>query len=110
MELLCRTEQIAERDARSFDTPRGEVIVTQRDGEFFAYLNRCPHLGISLEFREQEFMDADHEYLICANHGALFEVHNGHCVLGPCKGDALTAVAITVHSDGGIYLASSDHA
>ena len=105
MELLCRTEQIADRDARSFDTSRGEVIVTQRDGQFFAYQNRCPHLGISLEFREQEFMDQDREYLICANHGALFQVDSGHCVLGPCKGQSLTAVPITVHSDGRIYLA-----
>jgi nitrite reductase/ring-hydroxylating ferredoxin subunit len=82
MELLCKTDQINDRDARSFDTPQGEVIVASRDGMFYAYLNRCPHLGISLEFQEQQFMDMDHEYLMCANHGALFQVENGECVFG----------------------------
>ena len=33
MEMLCTTDQIDERDARSFDTPVGEVIVAQRDGQ-----------------------------------------------------------------------------
>lgn len=104
MELLCKTEQIEDRDARSFDTPKGEVVVTQRDGVFYAYLNRCPHLGISLEFQEQQFMDMDREFLVCANHGALFQVDNGECVFGPCKNQSLTPIAIAVHSDGGIYL------
>lgn len=104
MELICKTHQIEDRDARSFDTPKGEVIVTQRDGQFFAYLNRCPHLGISLEFQEQQFMDMDREFLLCANHGALFRVEDGECVFGPCKNQALTPITIQVHSDGGIYL------
>jgi nitrite reductase/ring-hydroxylating ferredoxin subunit len=104
MELLCKTDQINDRDARSFDTPQGEVIVASRDGMFYAYLNRCPHLGISLEFQEQQFMDMDHEYLMCANHGALFQVENGECVFGPCKNQSLKPIPIKVHSDGGIYL------
>lgn len=104
MELVCKTEQVNERDARSFDTTRGEVIVAQRDGQFYAYINRCPHLGVSLEFQDQQFMDMDREFLICANHGALFQVDNGECVFGPCKNQALKPVMIEVHSDGGIYL------
>jgi len=106
MEMICKTEQVDERDARSFDTTKGEVIVTQRDGKFFAYQNRCPHLGVSLEFQENQFMDMDREFLICANHGALFQVEDGMCVFGPCQGQSLTALAIEVHSDGGIYLKS----
>lgn len=105
MELICKTEQIAERDARSFDTSRGEVIVAQRDGMFYAYLNRCPHLGISLEFQEQQFMDMDKEHLLCSNHGALFRVEDGACLFGPCKNQSLNRVDISIHSDGGIYMA-----
>ncbi len=103
-ECIAKTEQIEERDARSFDTSIGEVIITQRDGLFYAYKNSCPHLNISLEFQEQQFMDLDHEYLICANHGALFETETGRCVAGPCLGKSLVHVPIQVHSDGGIYL------
>lgn len=107
MELICRTDQIDERDARSFDTLKGEVVVTQRDGQFYAYRNNCPHLNISLEYQEQQFMDQDREFLICANHGALFRPEDGLCVFGPCIGQHLQPVAIQVHSDGGIYLADS---
>ncbi len=103
MEMICKTEQVEERDARSFDTSKGEVIVTQRDGSFYAYLNHCPHLGVSLEFQENQFMDMDREFLICANHGALFQVEDGYCVFGPCKGQSLSQVSIEVHSDGGVF-------
>ncbi len=33
-----------------------------------------------------------------------FMVETGECISGPCQGEALEKVAITVHSDGGIYL------
>jgi nitrite reductase/ring-hydroxylating ferredoxin subunit len=85
MEMICKTEQIDERDARSFDTHRGEVIVTQRDGMFYAYLNRCPHLGVSLEFQENQFMDMDREFLICANLVHCFKLKMVTASLGLVK-------------------------
>lgn len=104
MQRLCNTDDIPEREARAFDTPEGEIFITQRDGVFYAYKNICPHLGTNLEFMENQFLDMDREYIICSTHGALFTVENGTCVFGPCQGDHLTAVQISVHSDGGIYL------
>ena len=39
------TEEVPEREARSFDTLQGTTIfITQRDGSFYAYQNLCPHL------------------------------------------------------------------
>lgn len=106
MQRLCNTEDIPEREARAFDTERGEIFVTQRDGMFYAYQNICPHLGTNLEFMENQFLDMDKEYIICSTHGALFQVENGMCVFGPCQGESLKPVHISVHSDGGIYLES----
>jgi len=37
-------------------------------------------------------------------HGASFELQRGECVAGPCRGDALQAVAIVVR-DGAVFLA-----
>ena len=31
MHLICQTEDVPEREARGFETPVGELIVTQRD-------------------------------------------------------------------------------
>ncbi|HNV79908.1 MAG TPA: Rieske (2Fe-2S) protein, partial [Thermomonas sp.] len=42
--------------------------------------------------------------LVCAAHGASFELANGVCVAGPCRGESLRAVAVEVR-DGGISLA-----
>lgn len=106
MQRLCNTEDIPEREARAFDTDQGEIFITQRDGMFYAYLNSCPHLGTNLEFQENQFLDMDNEYIICSTHGALFQVDSGDCIFGPCQGDHLTSVEISVHSDGGIYLAN----
>ena len=105
MQKICMTEDIPEREARSFETPKGDTIfITQRDGAFFAYQNFCPHLQVELEFLENQFLDRDQEFIECSTHGALFMVETGECISGPCQGEALEKVAITVHSDGGIYL------
>lgn len=104
MQPICYTDDIPDREARGFSTETGEIFITQRDGSFFAYRNICPHLQVNLEYMEDEFLDRDREYIICSTHGALFQVEDGMCIWGPCQGEALTAVAINVHSDGGIYL------
>lgn len=103
---LCMTNDIPDREARAFDTTAyGILFITQRDGQFFAYKNICPHLQIELEFLENEFLDQDKEFIQCSTHGALFQAETGECISGPCLGESLTVVPIQVHSDGGIYLA-----
>lgn len=105
MNKICMTEEIPEREARSYETNNGETIfITQRDGSFYAYQNLCPHLQTELEFLENKFLDADGEFIECSTHGALFDVESGECISGPCMGDKLEKVDIKVHSDGGIYL------
>ncbi|MDP6584497.1 MAG: Rieske 2Fe-2S domain-containing protein [Anaerolineales bacterium] len=68
-----------------------------------AYINRCSHLMLELDWEPGEVFDLDGEYLICANHGALYEPATGNCVGGPCNGvglEPLTVVEIT----GNVYL------
>lgn len=105
MYKICMTEDVPEREARSFELSDGEnIFVTQRDGAFYAYKNICPHLQVELEFLENQFLDQDREHIECSTHGALFNVETGECIAGPCFGEFLQKLAISVHSDGGIYL------
>ena len=105
MNKICMMEDIPEREARAYDTPNCDTIfITQRDGMFCAYRNVCPHLQVELEFLENQFLDRDQEYIECSTHGALFLVETGECISGPCLGQSLEKVEISVHSDGGIYL------
>ena len=105
MNKICMMEDIPEREARAYETQNGDTIfITQRDGMYYAYQNVCPHLQVELEFLENQFLNRDQEYIECSTHGALFTVETGECISGPCLGQSLEKVEITVHSDGGIYL------
>ena len=73
MYRLCTLADIADNDARGFRSPLGEVIVARQGLMVYGYLNRCPHIGIGLNFQPDVFMDLTQRYLLCANHGALFE-------------------------------------
>ncbi len=73
-----------------------------------AYLNRCSHRGVSLDWDPGRFFDRSGRYLICAVHGAHYEPDTGVCVGGPCSG-GLVKLSV-VEKDNAIYLASSDAA
>lgn len=95
---LCRDEDIPEDGARGFavDTPDGTaaLLLVRRDGKVRAYRNRCPHTGINLDWVPDQFLDFSGSYLQCATHGALFRLHDGFCVRGPCAGQSLQALAV----------------
>lgn len=73
-------------------------------GKVYAYLNRCAHVPIELDWMPGRFFDHSGLYLICATHGALYEPESGYCVAGPCRGARLQAIAV-VERDGGVFLA-----
>ena len=103
---LCALSELEENVGRSFRSPAGEVILVLRDAQIYAWQNICPHLGINLEFNPDEFMDCEQHYLLCSNHGALFQVEDGRCVAGPCQGESLLSVPISIVS-GEIRLAET---
>lgn len=103
MYMICRTQDIPENQAIRFSTPHGDVVISQRAGSFYAYQDLCPHLQISLGQPRNDHQ-AQHDYIVCATHGAWFDVADGRCVKGPCQGAGLNRVAIEIHSDGGVYL------
>lgn len=88
----------------------GEVIpafaVRYRDG-VHAYLNRCAHRGIQLDWDPGRFLDADGRHLICATHGALYEPRTGACAGGPCAGAGLVKLEV-IEKNNAVYLASGD--
>ena len=71
-----------------------ELFVVKRNGRVFGYQNVCPHTGVSLDWMPHRFLDVDHALIICATHGALFEIDSGLCISGPCLGETLESVRI----------------
>lgn len=106
--FLCLQEHIAEGGARGFD-PYGQgrdtVLVVRWRGALTAWLNRCPHLDVAMQYRKDRFMSGDGQHIVCFAHGALFRPDTGACVLGPCLGQALQRQTLTVDEHGGVWLA-----
>ncbi|MDF1822839.1 MAG: Rieske (2Fe-2S) protein [Alcanivoracaceae bacterium] len=103
MQPVCATDQVPVDGACEVQVNGEGVVIVNRDGQFYAYMNWCPHLGIELNFMPDQFMDEDNTFIMCANHGALFEVESGNCLSGPCANECLKAVELDVR-DGQIHL------
>jgi nitrite reductase/ring-hydroxylating ferredoxin subunit len=80
-----------------------EVLVLLRDGDVLVFENRCPHIGTPLNLVPDHFLDGAGEEVVCSTHGARFRLPDGHCVSGPCEGDALQRIQARVEG-GGVWL------
>ena len=103
---LCRLDELDDPGARGFvierDGARQALLVVRRAGEVFGYVNDCPHIHVPLDWVEGQFLDFTRSHILCANHGARFDIASGVCVVGPCAGKSLTAVPVRV-SEGWVY-------
>lgn len=82
-----------------------ESLILYRDGDRVrAWLNVCPHAGRRLDWAPGQFLRSKDGLLVCAVHGAGFELQRGECVAGPCRGASLRAVAVEIR-DGDVVLA-----
>jgi nitrite reductase/ring-hydroxylating ferredoxin subunit len=109
--VLCRIADIPEDGAKGFAGPDGSFtgLVAVRRGEgVFVYENACPHIGTPLDWTPDRFLSRDGQHLICATHGALFEIGTGVCIAGPCLGDRLTPVDFHIR-DGAIVVGPLPH-
>jgi nitrite reductase/ring-hydroxylating ferredoxin subunit len=73
-----------------------------------AYLNRCAHLPMELDWTEGEFFESSGLYLMCATHGALYEPDTGQCAGGPCRGGRLHAINV-IERDKKIFWEPDDY-
>lgn len=82
-----------------------ESLLLHRDGDAVrAWFNVCPHAGHRLDWAPGEFLLSKDGHVVCAAHGASFELQQGECIAGPCRGQSLRAVAVQVR-DGQVFLA-----
>jgi nitrite reductase/ring-hydroxylating ferredoxin subunit len=56
------------------------------EGKPHAYLNRCSHVAMELDWQPNRVFNASGRWLVCASHGAEYEPATGACAGGPCRG------------------------
>ena len=104
---LIALDRIADGEFVEVEAPvdgTAESLILHRQGDGVrAWLNVCPHAGRRLDYAPGQFLKSKEGLLVCAVHGASFELGAGECVAGPCKGDRLRAVAVAVR-DGHVVL------
>ena len=66
-----------------------------------AYLNRCTHVPMEMDYQPNQFFDLTGHWLICATHGAMYSPTTGACRSGPCRG-GLVKIAVS-ETDGVVH-------
>ena len=64
-----------------------------------AYLNRCTHVPMELDWQPNQVFDLTGQWLLCATHGATYRPDTGACAGGPCRGGL---VSIELRECGGV--------
>jgi nitrite reductase/ring-hydroxylating ferredoxin subunit len=106
--LICAASELEEggRGVRFTVTRHGReepAFVVRYEGAPRAFLNRCAHVPMELDWQPGVFFDASGLYLVCATHGATYHPATGACLGGPCRGRGLVTLAVT-ESEGSIVL------
>lgn len=106
--VICASADLEEggKGVRFETEVDGETVpafVVRFNGRVSAYINRCAHVPIEMDWMEGEFFDDGGAYLICSTHGAIYEPDTGHCLGGPCVGKHLIPLSVT-EKDGQVYL------
>jgi nitrite reductase/ring-hydroxylating ferredoxin subunit len=103
---LCNSADLAEGGrAVPFDVVFAgqtcRAFAIRFEGQPHAYLNRCTHVAMEMDFQPDQFFDASGRWLLCATHGAEYVPDTGECAGGPCRG-GLVKIELS-ESDGVVH-------
>lgn len=101
---LCPSSALAERGlAFGFDVQlwgqSARAFALRFDGRVVAYMNRCAHVPVEMDWQAGDFLDHERRWIVCSIHGATYDPVHGHCLAGPCAKRRLMAIE-TVERDG----------
>lgn len=104
---LCASADLAERGkAVAFHVmlwgQPARAFALRFEGQVVAYLNRCAHVPVEMDWQEGEFLDMDRCWIVCSIHGATYDPATGQCVAGPAGRGRLIPVR-TVEREGRVY-------
>ena len=88
---LCRSADLRDGGlAVPFDVVYGgqtcRAFAIRYRGQVHAWLNRCAHVAMELDWQPNRFFDDTGRWLLCSTHGAAYEPDTGACAGGPCRG------------------------
>lgn len=107
-QFVCTLTELPEGGTREacllVDGRRLDIFLVRQERRVQAYINRCPHTGVPLNWVPNDFLDATREQIICSTHAARFRMEDGLCVFGPCHGQSLLTLGTKI-LDGDVFVA-----
>jgi nitrite reductase/ring-hydroxylating ferredoxin subunit len=107
--FLCRVDELPDGLSRGFDPWRegqDSVLAVRQGTRIHVWRDACPHFGDTpMAWRKDAYLNAARTRIVCAAHGAEFDIETGVCTLGPCLGQALQKLAFVVTDENNIYIA-----
>ena len=105
--MICESQALADsgRGVRFEVKYFGEnapAFAIRYQGRVHAYLNRCAHVAMELDWQEGVFFDFAGRDLLCSTHGATYSAASGRCIGGPCNGTPLVKLLVE-ERDGKVY-------
>ena len=106
LQPLCRSDDLVEGGlAVPFDVVYAgqtcRAFAIRFEGQPHAYLNRCSHVAMEMDYQPNRFFDDTGQWLLCATHGAAYSPETGACAGGPCNG-GLVKIALS-EADGVVH-------
>lgn len=98
--IVARVGEIGPGQTKKFfleyDGREEECFLVNHRGALYAYVNRCCHVPMTMDWIDNQFMTEDKQFVQCATHGACYLPDTGECVSGPPCGKFLTRVPLTI--------------
>jgi nitrite reductase/ring-hydroxylating ferredoxin subunit len=106
-QALCASAELREAgkavvfDVLEYGAP-ARAFALRFGGKVVAYMNRCQHVPVEMDWQPGEFLDDTRRWILCSIHGAAYEPADGRCVGGPCGRGRLKALQVE-ERDGQVY-------
>lgn len=104
---LCHIDDVPQGGSRGFD-PQGlgqdSVLLVRQGMRLHAWRDACPHHDTPMAWRKDAYLNAAGDRIVCAAHGAQFEIDTGLCTLGPCLGQSLTPISVRLEASGDVHI------
>ena len=100
---LCKLEEIPDNEATGLvaevDGKQRNIFIIRKGNIVFGYINWCPHNQVLIDQIPNKFFNSDKTFIQCSKHGALFNIDDGLCIMGPCQGESLKQLNISINGD-----------
>lgn len=101
--VVARVDELAPGQTKKFVLmcagQEVEAFVVNHAGNLHAYVNRCRHIAMTMDWVENQFMTPEGDFIQCATHGACYQPETGECVYGPPLGKVLIRVPLAIRGD-----------